>query len=252
MHRIPIGYIPAGAYLTSGSLAAQELINFLSNELHPVKRIELLSKGIMFQILRMQLEQTAAYLHEEPYPIVLDMRSRKGGNIIRQVSVNSFNRVSDAFTSAINRCIASERKDGADIDLTAEYATYIKAKKESLDVFRTKGKEIQCIIPSNGPFERFSLSEDVVRFLVLSLVRPSERMDLDRFLEMLFVHFHLVIGPDEFVLACGADSPDKDLVNSFVYNREAFQAFLKSAGFLRDLSDATSIVVNPYKEVDLQ
>jgi hypothetical protein len=106
----------------------------------------------------MQLEQTAAYLHEEPYPIVLDMRSRKGGSIIRQVSVNSFNRVSDAFTSAINQCIASERKDGADIDLTAEYATYIKAKKESLDVFRTKGKEIQCIIPSNGPFERFSLS----------------------------------------------------------------------------------------------
>lgn len=251
-HRIPIGYIPAGAYMSSGSLAVQELITFLSNELHPVKRIELLSKGIMFQILRMQLEQTAAFLHEDPYPIVLDMRSRKGGSIVRQVSVNSFNRVSDAFTSAINQCIASARKDGDPVDSSAEFSTYIKAKKESLDVFRTKGKEIQCIIPSNGPFERFSLSEDVTRFLVLSLVKPGERMDLDRFLEMLYSHFHLVIGPDEYVMACGVDSPDKDLVNSFVYNREAFQSFLKAAGFLRDLSDATSIVVNPYKEVDMQ
>jgi len=251
-HRIPMGYIPAGAYRNAGKYAIEELITFLSNELHPVKRIELLSKGVMFQILRMQLEQTAAYLHESAFPVVLDMRSRKGGNIIRQLSVNSFNRVTDAFTSAINSCIIADRVDGADVDLSAEYATYIKAKKESLDVFRTKGKEIQCIIPSNGPFERFSLSEDVARFLVLSIVKPGDRMDLNNFLALLYEHYHLVIGPDEFVTAYGIDSPEKDLVNSFIYNREAFQTFLKSAGFLRDLSDATSIVVNPYKEVELR
>lgn len=251
-HRIPMGYIPAGAYLSSGKYTIQELITFLSNELHPVKRIELLSKGIMFQILRMQLEQTSNYLNEEAYPLILDMRSRKGGTIIRQLSVNSFNRVSDAFTTAINTCIFMDRKAGVEPDLAAEYATYIKAKKESLDVFRTKGKELQCIIPSSGPFERFSLSEDIARFLVLSLIKPGERMDLNSFLKKLYEHYHLVIGPDEFVASQSSDSPDKDLVNSFVYNREAFQTFLKSAGFLRDLSDATSIVVNPYKEVDLQ
>lgn len=250
-HRIPMGYIPAGAYVLSGNHAVDELTTFLSNELHPVKRVELLSKGVMFQILRMQLEQTAAYLNEAPFPLVLDMRSRKGGTIIRQLSVNSFNRVTDAFTSAINSCIIADRATNSNIDLAAEYATYIKAKKESLDVFRTRGKEIQCIIPSNGPFERFSLSEDVARFLVLSIVPPGDRMDLNHFLSELYCHYNLVIGPDEFVAAYGIDSPEKDLVNSFVYNREAFQTFLKSAGFLRDLSDATSIVVNPYKEVEL-
>lgn len=251
-HRIPIGYIPADAYLASGEFAVQELTTFLSNELHPVKRIELLSKGVMYQILRMQLEQTANYLHEEPYPLILDMRSRKGGTIIRQLSVNSFNRVSDAFSSAINVCISENRDEGKEVDLAAEYALFIKSKKESLDVFRSKGKELQCIIPSNGQFERFSLSEDVTRFLVLALVKPGERMDLDLFLAKLYEHYHLVIGPNEFALAQGLNSTDMDMVNSFVYNREAFQAFLKSAGFLRDLSDATSIVVNPYKEVEVQ
>ena len=251
-HRIPMGYIPAGAYTESGNHAVNELITFLSNEMHPVKRVELLSKGVMYQILRMQLEQTAKYLNDKPYPLVLDMKSRKGGSIIRQLSVNSFNRVTDAFTSAINKCIVDGRDDSSDNDLPAEYALFIKSKKESLDVFRSKGKELQCIIPSNGPFERFSLSEDVARFLVLSLVKPGTRMDLDSFLNAMYNHFNIVIGPNEFMAAYGADSIDRDLVNSFIYNKEAFQTFLKSAGFLRDLSDATSIVVNPYKEVELK
>ena len=252
IHRIPIGYIPVGAYTVSGNHAVDELITFLSNEMHPVKRVELLAKGVMYQILRMQLEQTAKYLNDKPYPLVLDMKSRKGGTIIRQLSVNSFNRVTDAFTSAINKCIVADRDGSKEPDLPAEYATYIKSKKESLDVFRSKGKELQCIIPSNGPFERFSLSEDVARFLVLSLVKPGARMDLDSFLKAMYEHFNIVIGPNEFVADYGADSMDRDLVNSFIYNREAFQTFLQSAGFLRDLSDATSIVVNPYKEVELK
>lgn len=199
IHRIPIGYIPVGAYTVSGNHAVDELITFLSNEMHPVKRVELLAKGVMYQILRMQLEQTAKYLNDKPYPLVLDMKSRKGGTIIRQLSVNSFNRVTDAFTSAINKCIVADRDGSKEPDLPAEYATYIKSKKESLDVFRSKGKELQCIIPSNGPFERFSLSEDVARFLVLSLVKPGARMDLDSFLKAMYEHFNIVIGPNEFV-----------------------------------------------------
>ena len=41
---------------------------------------------------------------------------------------------------------------------------------------------------------------------------------------------------------------DVTLANSFNKNVLAFQEFLKSTGFLRELSDATSIVINPYKE----
>ena len=37
--------------------------------------------------------------------------------------------------------------------------------------------------------------------------------------------------------------------NSFLENKLAFQEFLKATGFLHELSDATSIVVNPYSNV---
>jgi hypothetical protein len=48
----------------------------------------------------------------------------------------------------------------------------------------------------------------------------------------------------------GFDSiSDSALANSFIDNVNAFQDFLKATGFLRELSDATSIVVNPYEEL---
>ena len=42
---------------------------------------------------------------------------------------------------------------------------------------------------------------------------------------------------------------DISLANSFLENKLAFQEFLKATGFLHELSDATSIVVNPYDEI---
>ena len=45
------------------------------------------------------------------------------------------------------------------------------------------------------------------------------------------------------------NSIDIALANSFNDNVIAFQEFLKATGFLRELSDATSIVMNPYEEI---
>ena len=247
--KLSMGYIPAGSYSWSGKSAVDELLTFLSNELHPVKRVELLAKGVVFQVLRMQLDRTAEYINEDKFPIIVDMRSRKGGTIIRQLSANSFNRISDAFVSAINQCILAKREAGVEPNKDNEFMMFAKAKKESLDIFRAKGKELQFIIPANGPFERFSLSEDLLRFLVLSLVAPGKKIDLNLFLKKLYENYRLVIGPNEYVQVSKDSNLDKGLINSFSYNLEAFQYFLKASGFLKDLSDATSIVVNPYEEV---
>ncbi len=102
----------------------------------------------------------------------------------------------------------------------------------------------------NGPFERFSLSEDVIRFLVLALIAPQEKMTLSMFLEKLYEHYNIVIGPAEYKKMVGESIEiNESLANSFAENVIAFQAFLKATGFLRELSDATSIVVNPYSNV---
>lgn len=245
-----MGYIPYGAYKHSGLLAVEELTLFLSNQLHPVKRIEILAKGIMLQIMRMQTERTEEYLKCERMPWIVDMRG-KANATMRQLSADSYSSISESFSSAINKYLVSQREQGADIDLTEEYKLYVKARKESLDVFKSRGKEIQCIIPTNGPMERFSISEDLLKFLVLSIVPAKGRMDLDTFLSKLYEHFSFVIGPKEYKQSNKNAHMDVNLTNSFIGNKEAFQSFLKDAGFLKALSDATSIVVNPYEEVVL-
>ena len=249
--KMNIGFIPIDSYKKSGKNAVDELICFLSNQLHPVKRIELMAKGLMLQIMRMLTDRTEEYLGYQQTPWIIDMCG-KNSSIIKQLSANSFEKISELFSSAINKWIKNARNDDDNIDLKEEYVQYVKARKESFDIFKGKGKELQCIIPSKGPYERFSLSEDLVKFLVLSLVPPSGKIDLDLFLKKLYTHYSFVIGPEEYKMCINGQSLDIELTNSFNKNKEAFQKFLKDAGFLRDLSDATSIVVNPYKEVILE
>ena len=98
---------------------------------------------------------------------------------------------------------------------------------------------------------RFSLSEEVVKFLVLSLIPPKGMLTLDAFVEKLYEHFGMVIGPKEYrtEMEKGYLQPFSEL--SFLEdNLHAFAGKLKGCGFLRDLSDATSIVENPYDAED--
>lgn len=117
--------------------------------------------------------------------------------------------------------------------------------KDSADVFKKMGKEIQLVIPPKGAYERFSLSEDLVRYLVLSLVQPTEKMTFDTFLQTLYDHFGMVIGPEQY----NSKHAEPGMKGYLAENKDRFQEFLKNCGLLRDLSDATSIVVNPYARV---
>ena len=95
---------------------------------------------------------------------------------------------------------------------------------------------------------RFSLSEDAIKFLVLAIIPPKNMITLDEFIELLYTHYGIVIGPDQYSKEMQNGSV-KDIGNlSFLEeNKLAFSQKLKDCGFLRDLSDATSIVENPYE-----
>ena len=54
-----------------------------------------------------------------------------------------------------------------------------------------------------------------------------------------------IVSPLKEIIRIATEADQK----KFAENQEAFQAFLKATGFLRELSDATSIVVNPYGNV---
>lgn len=242
--QLRLSFIPENAYLECEKASVDELINYLSCKMHPINRVEILSKGVMLQIMRMMSNRVANYLGMEKRSWIIDMKGASS-DTVKKIAADSYSNLESDFMTALNK-IARE------LDLSEEemMMQVQKAKKDSLDIFRAKGKEMQCIIPSKGAFERFSLSEDVIRFLVLSLIAPEEKMTLNMFLEKLYDHYGMVIGPNEYRKSLEGDvAIDASLASSFAENEIAFQNFLKETGFLRELSDATSIVTNPYASI---
>lgn len=241
--RMEVSYIPASGYKECGSYSVDELISYLNCKLHPITRIEILAKGVMLQIMRMMSFRVADYLGKEPLTWIVDMKGATT-DTVKKLAHDSFRNIESDFMTAINK-MANETSVGAD----QRMKKVREARINSLDIFKNKGKELQCIIPISGPFERFTLSEDIIRFLVLSLVKPGDKMTLNMFLEKLYTNYRIVIGPEEYKKSLKNSSMGFSLVNSFSENVLAFQCFLRDTGFLRELSDATSIVVNPYEPI---
>lgn len=239
--KLSLSFIPDNAYVDVEEYSLNELINYLSCKLHPINRIEILAKGIMFQVMRMMKSAIYKSLGIESKKIIIDMKGCST-DTIKKMSAMSLKSIENDFMTAINKK-AKEVSDDED-----EVLKLIQdAKKNSYDIFKSKGKEIQCIIPPSGSFERFTLSEDIIRFLVLSLIRPEEKMTIDMFLNELYIHYGIIIGPEQYKQAYDSDN---SLTSSFIENQIAFQNFLKNTGFLRELSDATSIVENPYYSIE--
>lgn len=242
--QLNLSFIPENAYKECEVYSVDELINFLSCKMHPINRIEVLAKGIMFQIMRMMSWRVSGYLENDKRKWIVDMNGASKDSV-KKIAADAYSALEADFMTALNQ-IAREFKISEDEMMTCVQ----KAKQDSLDIFRAKGKEMQCIIPNKGAFERFSLSEDIIRFLVLALIAPGEKMTLNMFLEKLYEHYGIVIGPNEYRKSLENDySLDTSLASCFAENEVAFQKFLKETGFLKELSDATSIVTNPYTSI---
>lgn len=220
----------------------EELACFLSNELHPIRRIELMTKGIMLTLLRCMHLQAYYKVHpdDEGKPEwILDLRVGNATSNVAKLAAQSYREAYAEFGNALN-ILAKNIVDEDD-----HFKKVSDGLKDSADVFKKMGKEIQLVIPPKGAYERFSLSEDLMRYLVLSLVQPTEKMTFDTFLQTLYDHFGMVIGPEQY----NSKYAEPGMKGYLAENKDQFQEFLKNCGLLRDLSDATSIVVNPYARV---
>ena len=220
----------------------EELSCFLSNELHPIQRIELMTKGLVLTLLRCMHLQAyyKVYPDDQNGPEwILDLRAENATSNVAKLAAQSYRAAYSEFGNALN--ILAQNIE----DEKARFKSVSDGMKDSADVFKKMGKEIQLVIPPKGAYERFSLSEDLVRYLVLSLIPPTAKMTFDSFLQKLYDHFGMVIGPEQY----NSKTAESGMKGYLAENKDQFQEFLKSCGLLRDLSDATSIVVNPYTRI---
>lgn len=241
-----LGYLQPG-FDRRAKQSLQELACFLSNEIHPITRIDLMSKGIVLALLRSMHLQAFYCVHpdaQQPPAWIIDMHTGSATSNIAKLAAASYRTAYSEFGNALNIIYANSNGEKETFDVVS------KELSDSADIFKKMGKELQIVIPRKGAYERFSLSEDIVRYLVLSLVRPGKKMTFDSFLQVLYDHYGIVIGAVQYAQL--KENVEPGMSGYFDENQIQFQMFLKNCGLLRDLSDATSIVENPYAEVKFE
>jgi hypothetical protein len=116
----------------------------------------------------------------------------------------------------------------------------------SLRLFRKLGKQIGLIVPRKGQGMRITLPSHIVRLLVAALIPPGKRLRLDAFYQRIFGHYGIAIS-QETAEAGLSPYGIQHAADAFGIDSTWFEEELRRGGYLIPLSDAVSLVSNPYK-----
>ena len=247
-------------YKRRSPLAIKEMINLLNTNMNELEKINLLAKGIVFQILRMMSE--AAYIQANNDPNgnnrcwLIHFDNNNDANIkIKKLAVESYKAIEEDMMVALANKLNLQNDKQNVIDEYGKKSSKTSTEllksgyDDSYKLLRKLGKDIGLIIPLKGDNMRFTMSDDIIRFTVLSLIRPESKMTLDTFLEKLYTHFGITIGTKQYSKHIKDKISEMNDASFLKYNLDEFQSLLKKNGFLKELSDATAMVINPYSKM---
>lgn len=236
-----LSYIPTG-FDNRNIYTLKELKNFLSTDMHPFEKIEVLSQAVILQIIRMQHVQASKY-NGVPNPIwIMDVTDNTDKEVKKQAVAN-FQANEENIIKAVNKGFEQYEKSK---ELKRDKALK-EAESWTYKLYRRLGKEIGLIIPLKGIGMRFTLSETLIKFLVTSIIEPGKKLTVDTFIDRLYEHYGMIIDSEHYEKVVDSNMIEPVSNRTFLYNNKRhFIQKLKECGFLRDLSDATSIVENPY------
>lgn len=216
-----------------------ELINLLDSEMDILKKLELISLGMMIQIFRMMHIRVS----KDKALWILDFTDKNTkSDVVKKYAISSLKLFEDEIEDSFR-----------EIKPDLEINSLKKSRENSINLIRKLGKDIGLIIPFKGPGMRMTLTEDLVRFLVISIIKPGKKLQLNTFIDKLYFKFGIIIDSNKFekFLELKEIENGKDNKVYFDKNLFEFEKLLKKCGFLRELSDATSIVENPYNKRSL-
>jgi len=231
-----------------GYLFAVELARVLQATLDPVERIEVLTTGCCLQVLRSLSAQSARYaglpLTGAPLGYCWLFAPAEGASRpLRLASQRNLQVVLGRIQKALRAPALEANAHG---DTKPVETLYREAdSKYGHKLFLALGKRLGLIIPKRGAGARFAMTEDVLRYLVLALLRPGERCTYDSFLNRLYLHYGIAIEGD--LLSEAARWSDLPPTASIQPGRGSWPAdALRAGGFLVQLSDACAVVRNTY------
>ena len=242
---IPIGFESRDKY------TVMELSNFLTCKVEPMEKLDIFSYGLILQMLRMMYNVAAESADTGNSAWILDISAdeQREKTEIKKLAINCYAKNEESIIKYLNYGI--DHYFGGESEEKKE-KLFSKAENYTYKLFRKLSKKIGILIPIAGPGMRFTLSEEIIKFLVLALVPTGQKITYDYFLDLMFEHYGMVISQEHYNKAASNGMAAANSNVTFLdANKAAFLQKMKDCGFLRDLSDATAIVENPYEREEV-
>jgi hypothetical protein len=245
------GWIPKETWKES-YLFGYELANICEAVVDPLEKIEMLKTCCVFQVLRTICAQSVRHANGIPESIrhyggpngfvwlVTDPEIQE--RTLKRAAQRNLTRILQIIFQAIRIIADSDYyKDNED----EPHKMANQADAQSSGLFLKLGKKIGLVTPWKGPSPRFTLTENLLRYLVLAILKPDSRMTLSSFEDNLFKHYGMAIQGKYLDYGVKWSFHDKD-VNVTNSDQNWLEKQLKASGFLIPLSDAISLVHNPF------
>ncbi len=246
------GWCPEDSW-QEGYLFAVELNMLCHAMIDPIERIELLMVGCGLQILRSLCAQTMRYCQES-------VGNRKNGSLLNFTWIISDPDGSDQTAKQLSQrnlsvilAFIQQALRTKEIYENAKKSprTNIEKLYDEADtryghkLFLSIGKRLGFIVPNRGPGARFIFTDRVLRYLVLALIPPGQRRTFEDFKKALYDHYGIAIEGKELANALSWCNFPK-IETGGIMGGNWLMAMLQASGFLIHLSDACSLVYNPF------
>ena len=242
-----LGWIPVTT-VPEAYLFATELKNITSSSLSDLEKLDLLKtlcsmqvlRNLCFQSYRLEPKNTELKSFIGQYTWVVSDPKTPPGNAIRKIAQKSFEKIEEVLFRALYNTEENMKSSGTeDIKMN-------DALKHGFQIFRKIAKDVGLVIPPKGQGQRFVLTPKLLRFLVVSLIEPGQRIRLTEFYKRVFAHYGIALGELQLATALSLTN-NKNETQQYAISADTtwVEESLQQGGFLVELSDAVSIVINP-------
>ena len=223
------GWVPEETW-REGYLFAVEIKRLLSAKLDPMEKLDLFEAACSLQILRTLVRQARRHYLTDGLRLLLCDAT----GATRRLKTRSSQSLQE-IAKTLKLAIRIPEIQGVSFGMLGPDATqadkdrlYHEADEYGGGLYRKIGRSLGLIVPPKGRGPKATLNERLLRCLVLTLV-PEKRATLASFKARVEAHHGFVFDPD------GRNNGDAWL-----------ERLLEAAGMLVRLSDACSLVLNPF------
>ena len=258
----PCGWCPIESW-PEGYLFAVEILRISEAAIDPIERLELMETACAVQVLRSLCAQSARYVdwiqerrkYSGPLNYVWAISDPNGqNNALKQISKRCVNNIEKMIYDAVRHpsiksVLEAQKTDDDSHGLEWKDPYSEVDTRYGHKLFLTLSKRIGLIVPKRGAGARFILTDKLIRFLVMSVIRPGERMRYNTFKNLVFAHYGIALDREKIGQACewcGSRKLSTLGEESDVW----FIEMLEASGVLLRLSDAHSMIINPFNKGD--